>query len=75
MASSRASEDAISLDEALRLCEAARSPGRLHWWTAARWQCWGCLRFSREPAGRCFSSKTGNVGCGLVNAERRRATG
>lgn len=69
------SADAVPFDEAMRLCEAARAPGRLHWWSAARWQCWGCLRFSKEPAARCFASRPGNSGCALVNAERRRSAG
>lgn len=68
-------DDAIPLDDALRLCELALAENRRRWWNPLALQCRGCVRFSPEPARRCFAAEPGNRGCGFVNRrwERERA--
>ena len=66
-------ETGMSRNLALRLCEEERLQNRRKWFTAARWQCWGCITFSKgEPDKMCFSSKPDFSGCALVNRRYER---
>ena len=57
-------EDAIPSGAAIRLCSEIRSEKGVKLFS----QCWGCVKFSKgNPAKMCFSGKSGNRGCGLVN--------
>jgi len=65
--------NAISKEVALRLCEEVRHENRRKWFSAARWQCWGCVTFTGgNPDKMCLRTKEGYDGCALVN--RRHAT-
>lgn len=66
----------IPREVALRLCGEIRQEGRAQWFSAAHWQCWGCVRFSKgDLAKMCMGSQPGFRGCALVNArfDARRA--
>ena len=65
--------DAIPKDEALRICACIREENRRKWYSPARWQCWGCVKFTRgDPAKMCLSSRPGYRGCNLANARYDR---
>jgi hypothetical protein len=65
--------DAISREEALKLCEEVRQENRHKWFSAARWQCWGCVSFTRGDLDKmCLRTPAGYNGCTLVN--RRHAS-
>jgi len=58
------SGEAIPKDVALQLCSEIRAEKKVKLFT----QCWGCVKFSKgDPAKMCFSSRTDNRGCGIVN--------
>ncbi len=59
----------ISEQEAEQLCAAERAANQGHWFSAARWQCWGCMTFGgrQSLAKRCIGSQPGWRGCALVN--------
>ena len=58
---------AISRDEAVQLCEAIRVDNRGKWYSLARLQCWGCLKFSKsDPEKMCLRSQEGYDGCNLI---------
>ena len=61
----------LTQEEAEALCAEVRAANQGRWFTAARWQCWGCMRFTSEPAKRCMGSQPGWRGCTLIN--RRQA--
>jgi len=55
--------------EAEQFCAEVRAANRGRWFSAARWQCWGCQRFTGgDPAKCCMGSKPGRRGCQLINA-------
>ena len=67
--------NAIPKDVALQLCAEIRQNYQRRWYTAARWQCWGCMRFSKgDPAKMCVASRPDHRGCNLVNARYGRQT-
>ncbi len=57
----------IPFERALELCDEAAAANRRRRWDPRTWQCWGCLRFSGEPAKRCFAGQPDNRGCPFVN--------
>ncbi len=59
---------AISLERARELCDVAAAANARRRGNPRTWQCWGCLRFSADPAHRCFAAQPGNRGCPFVNA-------
>lgn len=60
--------EAITKDEALRICEAIRIQYRGKFWTLAGLQCWGCTTFTKGNIDkRCFASQPNFRGCNLVN--------
>lgn len=64
---------AIPKDVAFQLCTEILQEYRHKWYTAARWQCWGCIRFSKgDPAKMCVGSRPDYRGCNLVNARYDR---
>ena len=64
---------AIPQDVALRLCAEIRAAHHNRWFSAAHWQCWGCVTFTRGvPAKMCLSSRPGCRGCSLINARYER---
>lgn len=57
---------AVPHDVALQLCAEIQQRG---WYTLARWQCWGCRKFSKgDPAKMCGQI----VACNLVTARDAR---
>lgn len=44
----------VSKEAALAACEEARDDNRRRYFSAAHWQCWGCMRFGGEPEKRCM---------------------
>lgn len=61
--------NAIPRETALQLCAQIREENRGKLFSAARMQCWGCIRFSKgDPEKMCLSSKPGYRGCELVNS-------
>ena len=60
--------DTIPKDVAFRLCEEIREENRGRWYSPARWQCWGCTKFTKgDPDKMCFNNQEGYRGCNLVN--------
>jgi hypothetical protein len=64
---------ALTRIQAIALCDQVRAANRGRWWSAAWWQCWGCIRSTggTEDAyadKRCIGSAPGYRGCALVNA-------
>ena len=65
--------NAIPKDTALQLCAEIRQNYGHKWYTAASWQCRGCMRFSKgDPAKMCVGSRPDYRGCNLVNARYER---
>lgn len=71
--------DTISKEVALQLCEEVRRENRNKWFSAARWQCWGCVTFTKGNSDKmCLKTPEGYRGCALINRryaatpERRR---
>jgi hypothetical protein len=61
--------NAIPKDTAFQLCAEIRQNYGHKWYTAASWQCRGCMRFSKgDPAKMCVGSRPDYRGCNLVNA-------
>lgn len=61
--------NSIPHDTAFQLCAEIRQECRGKWFSAAYWQCGGCVRFSKgDPARMCVSNAPGYRGCNLVNA-------
>jgi hypothetical protein len=59
----------IPEETAQSLCAQIQQAHQGRWFSVAHWQCWGCTTFTRrDPALMCFSSRTDNRGCNLVNA-------
>lgn len=59
----------IPREVALQLCAEIRQAERAKWFSAAHWQCWGCVRFSRgDLAKMCMGSQPNFRGCVLINA-------
>lgn len=60
--------DAIPRDVALQLCAEIREKNRGKWYSFARMQCRGCMKFSKgNPDKMCVSSREDYRGCNLVN--------
>jgi len=60
--------EAISREEALKLCEEVRRKNRHKWYSATRWQCWGCVTFTRGELDKmCLRTETGYNGCPQIN--------
>jgi hypothetical protein len=69
------SPGAIPKETAFQLCADIRQKYRHRWLTPARWQCWGCVHFSKgDPAKMCVSNRPDYRGCNLVNARYDRQT-
>ena len=65
--------EAIPKDVAWRICVQIREQNRNKWYSPARWQCWGCVKFSKGVQEKmCLSSKPGYRGCNLVNGRYAR---
>lgn len=63
----------LSQAEAEQLCAEVRTANKGRWFSAARWQCWGCMRFTGgDPAKRCMGSQPGWRGCQLINDRQAR---
>lgn len=61
----------LSQAEAEQLCAGVRAANRRRWFSAAYWQCWGCMCFTGgDPARRCMGSRLDWRGCGLINELR-----
>jgi hypothetical protein len=61
-----------SKELALQMCAEIREENRDKWFSAARWQCWGCMTFTGgDPEKMCIG---GEEGCNLVNAHYARQT-
>ena len=61
--------DASVIEEALKLCEEVRRVNRNNWLSAGRWQCWGCVKFTKgNPEKMCLKTPDGYDGCALVNS-------
>ncbi len=61
--------DAIPLDVALKLCAGVREAHRNKLFSAARWQCWGCVKFSKGVREKMCGSV---VGCNLVASQHKK---
>jgi len=58
----------IPKEVAINLCEQIRKQNTKKIFSLAKWQCWGCLTFTKgDPSKMCFSGKKDNRGCNLVN--------
>lgn len=57
----------VSREAAIAACEQVRERNCHHYLNAARWQCWGCMRFGGEPEKRCMKSADGWDACPHVN--------
>ncbi|MFX1312005.1 MAG: hypothetical protein ACFFHD_05285 [Promethearchaeota archaeon] len=60
----------IPEDVALHLCEEIREQNHKKKFNLARWQCWGCMKYSNKKNDirhRCIFNKEDNRGCHLVN--------
>lgn len=60
---------AISREAAIAACERVRARNGQRYFSAAHWQCWGCMKFGGEPEKRCMRSEEGWDACPHVNAE------
>ena len=59
--------NAIPKDVAWQLCTEIRQEHRGKWYTAAWWQCWGCVTFSKgDPAKMCLSNADGWTAIAVV---------
>ncbi len=66
---------AIPQDIALKLCKEISTANRgRRWYTFNGLWCWGCVRFSGDPARRCFANRPDYRGCAQVNARYDRLT-
>jgi len=60
--------NAIPGEIAGRLCQQIREENRGRWYNPGRWQCWGCVKFSKGDVKKmCLSNREDNRGCNLVN--------
>ncbi len=53
----------IPIEKAIELCKEYREKHKVRMFS----QCWGCLKFSKEPNKMCFSNPPENRGCKYVN--------
>ncbi len=53
----------IPFETAIELCREYRDKHRVRLFS----QCWGCIKFSKEPTKMCFSNTLENRGCKFVN--------
>ena len=60
----------IPEDVALQLCEEIREQNSKKKINLAKWQCWGCMKYSNKKNDirhRCIFADENNRGCHLVN--------
>ena len=60
----------IPEDIALQLCEEIRAQNSKKKFSLAKWQCWGCMKYSNKKNDirhRCIFGDENNRGCQLVN--------
>lgn len=59
----------IPFEVAVALCARCRARNARKTLSFKRLWCWGCMKFSKGPAGRCFASDADglNRGCPQVN--------
>ncbi len=53
----------IPMEKAVELCKMYRDKHKVRLFS----QCWGCLKFSKEPSKMCFYNPPENRGCKLIN--------
>ncbi len=58
-----AKSESIPVEKAIELCKEYRDKHKARLFS----QCWGCLKFSKEPSKMCFYSPPENRGCKYVN--------
>ena len=59
----------ITREAAVAACDRVRAANAHRYFSAAHWQCWGCIRFGGEPEKRCMRSETGWDACPWVDRE------
>ena len=58
----------IPQDIAREICIEIRNDNRGKWFSLRKWQCWGCIKFSKGNNDRmCLKAKPGFSGCNLIN--------
>ena len=63
------SKGSIPGEEAIRICERMMKNSQGKVFSLSRWQCWGCITFTKgDPDKMCFSGSEGNRGCSLINS-------
>lgn len=66
----------IPREIALQICGEIRRENRRKWFSASRWQCWGCVTFTKgDPDKMCLRAQEGYSGCVLINKRYARQQG
>jgi len=58
-----AKSNPIPTDKAIELCREYRDSHKVRLFS----QCWGCIKFSKEPNKMCFYKPPENRGCRYIN--------
>ena len=59
---------ALTREQAIEACDAARAANERNVLSPGRWQCWGCMKWGGEPEKRCMHTDEGGWdACPQVN--------
>lgn len=63
----------MTLLEAKKICRQIREENKKKYFSFAKMQCWGCVRFSHGDEDKmCYASKPDGAGCNLVNTKAKK---